>query len=348
LRPSAFALLAFVFFVLGGCVEPFRGSHIEVTLAEGVHTPGASSAGGRPPPGTHYTFYGVEYVRDEMGDVTSSFAHKVLDFYIQPVIATGSPCFMEDDESRFPGLHATEYANKLREVTGIDDPFAPPAGASEGDVIDILTADVRMGNQGKLQTSVKAVTTFSPALYPDFSADCTCDFDDGLATADLAALAIPPATCSDDACNRKRRAVCQAFWSLHEARYEGNDKVFTLPLNGAWRGAVTGTDPRNNQFIGGAGFFVEANLAGIDALQISWQFDCAISDYETNGDDCMPVYPEDFPEAARSATGFHYLAGEKVEKTRGVQNFPMTNQTFGTIRGEAVIFADLDQDDVHF
>jgi hypothetical protein len=56
------------------------------------------------------------------------------------VIDTGSPCFIEVEDARFPGLHVTMLADKLAEVTGIDDPRNPAPGDDPGDVSDGLDA----------------------------------------------------------------------------------------------------------------------------------------------------------------------------------------------------------------
>jgi hypothetical protein len=312
-----------------GCVEPFGGSNIQFTLAGGVHIPGTPADFGRPPPGTHYQFYATQTRELEDGR-TIEFTFKVAEFEVLPLISRASPCFIEDDESRFPGLHSTQFAQKLREETGIDDPFNPPAGADDGDIIDIITADVRMNNLGRLEGGVKAVTNHSPASYP---------------------TGIPDPTNRSDAANAERRERCNAFWDANPTFYEGSDKVFTLPLNAAWLGAVDGADPRTSAFLGGVSLFVDSDLSQIDGLMINYQYDCTPADFrnpDIGPDACEPQYPDGFPDDDKSDIGFHYMSGEAVDRTRGVINVPMSNRLFGQISGEAAIWFDLDHDDVQF
>ena len=158
----------------------------------------------------------------------------------------------------------------------------------------------------------------------------------------------PPAFCLDDASSDERNALCEAFWDANPDRYEGSDQVFTLPLNGGWIGAVDGSDPRNNQFLGGAGLFVEANLEEIEGLLMNWQYNCTDDDFATNGTTCAADYPDGFEATDESVIGFHYMSGTVQLKTRGVINVPMTNRTFGQLSGQAAIWFNLDNDDVQF
>ncbi len=360
---SALLTTGLVFAV--GCVEPFGGSNLQVDFSGGVQTPGLPADFGRPPPGTHYSFYAVKLEDDGNGGETS-FAFRIEDFAINPLVNTSSPCFIENDESVFPGVHSAQYANRLvkelNEKYGLPggpdpednfDPFNPPAGADPGDAIDVVTAEVRIGNLQLLQAGVKAVTSFSPAQYPGVDDTCSCDPAalSGLSDAELAARAIPAATCLEDDCSKVRRTQCRAFWREHPDFYEGNDEIFTVPHNGNWRGAVTGTDPRNNQFLGGAGFFVDENLIGTDALLVNWQYNCTLEDYENEDigpDNCEPQYPDGFPDADKSEIGFHYLSGTTEQRTRGTLNASLSNRLFNRVTAEAVIFFDLNDDDVQF
>lgn len=399
---SAPALLGICLLFGIGCVDPFGGSNIQFTLAGSVHVPGLPSDFGRPPPGTHYEFYSLD-----IGSDGREFAFKIAEFDVRPAIDRASPCFIEDDESKFPGLHSTAFVDKLADEFGFDradfDPANPPANMSAGDVIDYLTAEVRENNLGRIQAAIKAVTSHSPAEYAtedwlvtadpcEANADCqaggrcdqdstcldignTCTIDDDCDTARgetcnadgnceievsccerpvcagdamRTASKFPPAYCLGDDSSAERRALCEDFWAEHPNRYEGSDKVFTLPLAGKWIGAVDGSDPRNNQFLGGAGMFVDANLEQIEGLLINWQYNCEAGDFNANGDDCAPVYPDMFPDGDKSSIGFHYMSGMAVSKTRGVINVPMTNRTFGQISGQAAIWFNLDDDDVQF
>src|SRR5690349_16044327 len=76
------------------CVQIFEGSWVELFL-QGAQVPSnteASPGGGRPPSGTHY----------EIWVVSGNDAFHVHDFQIVPAFDSKFPCFIEDDESRFP------------------------------------------------------------------------------------------------------------------------------------------------------------------------------------------------------------------------------------------------------
>jgi len=314
-----------------GCVEPFGGSDIEFALAGSVQVPGLPSEFGRPPPGTHYEYHAFENVTDTDGDgneiVVATYSVKVADFEVRPLVDQASPCYIEDEESKFPGLHSTQYLRKLQEVTGVDDPFFPPADASPGDVIDVLTAQRRMEGIALLANGIKAITSHDPAPYPS---------------------GIPAADLIDDASNRQRKQMCEDFWRDHPLKYEGNDLVFTLPLNGKWYGAVDGADPRNGVFLGGAHFFVDTDLSNLDGLLLNWQYNCTGADFQENGIQCTPDWPDGLPADEQSPIGFHYMSGAAVTRTRGVINVPMKNRLFSRLTGEAAIWVDLDSDDVQF
>ena len=68
LRGSALALLA-TSILTGGCVEPFGGSNLQVTLAGSVQVPGLPAEFGRPPPDTHFEFYAVRTTNTKAGDL---------------------------------------------------------------------------------------------------------------------------------------------------------------------------------------------------------------------------------------------------------------------------------------
>lgn len=344
-----------------GCVEPFGGAHIEFALS-GAHIPGEPREFGRPPAGTHYEFYAYENAVVDGRDAVLTY--KVAEFDIRPVVDTGSPCFIFDEKGPFPGLHRTMLLAKYEEQFGIDadtfDPANPPANMSEGDVIDFLTGQVRVNNFGRLQAAVKAIASHSPAQYPPVDPSDPCVGDAGYDGG------IPPARCIDDASNQARAELCEQFWSEHPQYFEGADLPFTLPLNGTWYGAVDGTDPRSNAFLGGAGFNVEPDLAHIDGLLLNWQYNCDPDEFNADAraqadalgrglepediiaHHCAPQFPDSVPESQRSAVGYHYMSGVAVDKVRGAINVPLANRVFAQLAGEAAIFADLDRDNVQF
>lgn len=319
---------------LAGCVEPFDGSNLQIDFGAGVQVaaaPGQTPQPDQPPADTHFVLYAADLVTAEDGTITQAYQFAVTEFQIRPVIDSTSPCFIELEETRFPGLHVTQVLAKIQEVTGVTDPFAP--GLPPADVTDVLNAIRRMDFLPRLESSLKTVTAYQPFHYPATAAAGQCP----PASAD----ALPHPGCRDDASNAQRLRRCRALWADHPDRYEGSDKVFTLPLNGHYLGMVEGTNPINQGFVGGSSMFVDENLVDHDAYLINWQYD----DLDGNG---TPDFPPTLPVAERSATGYPYLLGRPVSITRGVTTVPMHHPTNSSINAELAIIPNLGRDDVHF
>src|SRR5690349_12254274 len=139
--------------------------------------------------------------------------------------------------------------------------------------------------------------------------------------------------------NAVRLRLCQAQWEqAGEDFYEGSDKVFTLPLNGKFYGMVEGMNPINEGFVGGAGVYVDEELANADAFMVNWQF----KDYNDDGNPDVPggVTPSDI--------GYPYLQGRAQRIQRGVISTPLRNLNDVTIRGDLAVFPNLGHDDVNF
>jgi hypothetical protein len=341
------ALSALAVLTAGGCVDSFGGSAINVTFDPEVQTPApdplpgdALPGFGRPPANTYYAFNAVQILRDEDGTVLDSFAYEVQRFEIRPLIRISSPCFIEHPERPYPGLHVTQEANRLRLDYGIPDEFNPPADADEGHITDILTSQTRIGLLPALQNTVKAVTSFSDALPagvdPNYPIASACVEDDP----NVDPNSIPPPDCMGDESNARRLAICQAYWNEFPTSYEGSDLVFTLPLNGRWAGAVTGTNPKNAGFLGGANFYPPVAMNEFDELVMTWQ-------YKDRNGDGEPDYPPGIPESERGPIGVRYMSGTPIHKTRGVVNVPLAHPVF-PLTGEAAIFPALGEDNVHF
>ena len=354
-RPALLVIGALVLLNTSACVDTFGGSSLEITLDPGVDTPtpvGQTPAFGRPPPNTYFAFYSVNYTfqTDDEGNVLvdaggfplveSTYAFEAQTFEVRSVINVNSPCFIMDDLDPYPGLHVTQVANKTREQTGITDPFNSPEGTPEGDITDVLTADKRVSLLPALQNDLRAVTNYEPALppgaHPDFHIATECVEDNANVDPNL----IPPATCIGPDSNARRYDLCEQYFDLYPNQYEGSDKVFAIPVNGKFRGFVTGVNPKNSGFVGGAHFLTEANLDDFDALLINWQ-------YKDVNDDGEPDYPDGTIDADKSNIGFHYMEGTPVIKTRGVINVPLANRSFN-LSGEAAIIPDLGNDTVQF
>jgi hypothetical protein len=345
IRPSlgtgALALGSVLMLFTPACVDPYRGANIQLAFDDGVHTPAPTADDaifGRPPPNTYYTFWAVRNIYDDDGNLEDAYFFRIQDFEIQPAINPASPCFIDLEGSRFPGLHVTQIAQKMREDTGVYDPYDPQYADDDPRVIDVLTADVRRGNLSRIRDGVKAVTSFSNAQYPyvDMDPDAPCVADPG---------SIPPPHCRDEESNRIRLALCTAFWRENPGFYEGSDKVYTLPLSapyGEWYGAVSTRNPINDiSSINGAAMFVDTILDDFDVLLMNWQY----KDLDGDG---QPDYPDDFPDESKSRIGFHYMSGVPRQEVRGVLYVSLRNRSFSSITGEAAIYPNLGKDDVRF
>ncbi|MBE7453404.1 MAG: hypothetical protein HS111_32435 [Kofleriaceae bacterium] len=344
---------------LVGCIEPLRGSNVQFDFAEGVPAVadrGATPNGEQPPADTFLALYAVdlEFVDadgdgrvdlDANGEPIASTAHlyEVHRFEIRKLINRASPCFIDIEGAPFPGVHVTQYGRKMRERIGIDldDPSAPyDDSLPRNDAIDALTADRRMELLPRLENELKAVTSTDSLgqvgradfQYPATAPVGTCaDTTPGLAD-------LPHPTCLDDASNALRLRLCQELWA--EAGpdfYEGSDKVFTLPLNGKFYGLVEGENPINSGFVGGAGFYVDENLLGVDAYVVNWQY----KDLDGDG---IP----DAPGGVVIDTGSPYLFGRTHVISRGVVSATMRNLYDSHIRAEMAVFPDLGSDRVNF
>lgn len=337
-----------------GCVEPFPGSNVQLDFSQDTPVRSGNDPDGfTPPVDTYLTLWALDNVYavdadgnpifDADGDpvVASSTFFEVQKFEFQPVINPSSPCFIEIGADRFPGVHVTQVAAKLRATlceqygqpaTCFDTPTNPPNGATEDDVTDVLTVNRRMELLPSLAGVVKAVTTYSTYQYPTPASDCTISGD-----------TLPANSCLDDASNAQRLRVCQAIWDGQPDFYEGSDKVFTLPLNGKLYGMGEGMNPINGVgLFGGAQMFVDEVVGGADALTINWQF----KDYNGDG---TPDYPANFlDDHDESATGYVFMSGTPYVVARGVVNAVLVNPFRATVNATVAIFTDLGDDDLHF
>ena len=299
----------------GGCVDGFRGSNVQLDLGFATpmqaHYVGAPAAG-ELPTNTHLTIYGVQ--QDAMADRLFELDRFEIHYLVDPT----SPCFIDVGPNvPHPGLHVTQYAKKIAEDTGIADIANPPATASEQQKIQMATALQRMQNVaalgGATGIAMKAVTSVSSTAYPAVATGCTGPTDQ-----------LPPATCTDEASNQLRLALCQATWRSDPNLFEGTDRVLTAPLNGVTRGFVVGKNAINMAPVGGAQFFIDEALDHIDAYAIYSQ---------TDGTD---------------GPGTQVYFGKPTMPTRGVRHVHLVNPDNPMLTAEMAVFADLGQDDVHF
>jgi hypothetical protein len=242
---------------------------------------------------------------------------EVARFEVHRIVDESSPCFIDvGDHVPHAGLHVSQYGAKIGQDTGITDLANPPPAATEKDKELAATAQQRMINVGLLassDTGIVAVTSASTSTYPAVATSCTGPSDQ-----------IPPPTCTDEASNQRRLALCQAAWKADAKLWEGTDRVLTAPLAGITQGMVNGTNPISHTPVGGAQFFVDNALDNIDAYAIYFQVD------------------------GMDTPGTQLFFGRPTMPTRGVQHVDLVSPINVLLQAKMAVFADLGQDDVQF
>jgi hypothetical protein len=297
---------------LGGCVDGFRGSNIQLDLLPGTPIQArvlAVPVMGELPANSHFTLYAIQ----ESG--TENRLFELTRFEIHQLVDGTSPCFIDIENTPHPGLHVTRYAAKIAEDIGATDPMTPPPGATEQQKTMLETANKRMTNVGQLggPMGIRVVSSASTATYPAVAADCGGPSDQ-----------IPPPQCIDDASNQLRLQLCQAAWKADAKMFEGTDRVLTSPLSGTTHGMLFGRNPINLAPVGGAQFFVNDALDDVDAYAIYFQVD---------------IGPD---------PGTQLYFGRPSKPTRGVSRVHLTSPLNAMLTSEMAVFTDLGRDDVHF
>jgi len=322
----------------GGCVDGFQGANLQLDLVKTATTadfPVQAHVVGTPGPGevaagSHFSLYAIP-------DLTvPASAFEIARFELHRIVDPTSPCFIDVGEHvPHPGLHVTQFAQKIAEDTGIADVANPPPGATEMQKIEAATALQRAENVGKIagdiadaagdKTGIRAVTSASTGGYPPVATACNGPADQ-----------IPPATCIDDASNARRLELCQKAWAADPNLFEGTDRVLTTPLNGRTYGLVDGVNPVNEAPIGGAQFFLDNPLDNIQGFAIFNQLDGA--DASGPGTRVVGTVPSPTPV--------------NTMPTRGVSHFTLLGAGPVTpgppLVAFVAVFSDLGDDSVHF
>ena len=299
---------------LSGCVDGFRGANVQIDLSPATPVQAhvlAPPAPGELPANAHFTLFAIQQdaMQDRLFEVTRFEVHRIVD--------TTSPCFIDTGEHvPYPGLHVTAFEARVKQDTGITDPAHPPATATEQQKEMAATAKQRTTTVGLLtgDKGLRAVTSASTATYPMVATSCSGPTDQ-----------IPPAMCMDDASNKLRLQLCQAAWKADPNLWEGTDRVLTAPLNGVTHGMVLNPmNPINMTPVGGAQFFVDDALVGIDAFAIYFQVD------------------------GMTTPGTQLYFGRPSMPTRGVIHVHLVSPINPLLTAEMAVFSDLGEDDVHF
>lgn len=315
MRTVGLALLA-----LAGCIDEFQGSNIQVDFSSAMPAQASAQSLGpgldELPSDIHFTMYAFQDATDADG-VGIGHLFELQRFEIHRIVDLASPCFIDIGANvPFPGLHVSQFADKMREDRGILDISNPPPGKSEVDLIDVATAIQRQTNVGALASDQgpKVVSSASTGGYLAIAPDCT------------GSAGIPPPDCTDPASNKRRLQLCQDTWDDDPNLFEGTDRILTAPLNGITHGMVDGVNPINLAPIGGAQFFVDEGLDDFDGFAIYYVADGAAAD----------------------DLGTLLLFGRPESITRGVIRVPMTSLLSPAITATLAIFANIDEDEVHF
>ena len=295
-----------------GCIEPFHGSNVQFDFSPAM--PVQASAGAMPgvgeiPHDAHFTFYAFTTGTDASGNAVGRL-FAVQRFEIHRIVDVTSPCFIDvGSHVPYPGLHVSQFATFIEAATGISDPANPPPGATQAQKIEVATAIQREANVALLggDGGIKVVSSASTSSYPPVGADC------------LDNAGIPPPTCTDPSSNMRRLAMCQAAWKADKNYFEGTDRVLTQPLNGTTHGMVDGLDPINMAPVGGAQFFPDTDLGGVDGYALYWQ---------TN----------DQPDP-----GTLLAYGMATMPTLGVIHVHMTSPSSPSLTADVAIFPNIDQ-----
>ncbi len=330
--------IAIALFALTGCIDEFSGSQLQIDFKDTMPTQGSPYRAQRAdelPSNIHFTLYAFDEQMDESG-LTVGRLFEVTQFEIHRIVDLDSPCFIDVGEHvPIPGLHVSQFADEILKKNGITD-LANPGSATEAQQIEAATAVQRQANILKLVATddgehpgPKAITSVSAGDYGPVAANCT-DTN-----------GIPPPECVEPDANRRRLEQCQAAWNANEGFFEGTDRVLTAPLNGTTFGMVDGSNPINLAPVGGSAFFVDESLEGFDGFAIYWQYD------DANGDG-MPDWPATVPPDQRRDLGQLYLFGRPEPASRGVIHTRLTSLVNPLVTAELAIFANIDEDDVHF
>ena len=314
MRTVGLALLA-----LAGCIDEFQGSNVQVDFSPAMPAQASPQASGpgadELPTDIHFRLYAFQDATDADGNPVGHL-FELQRFEIHRIVDLSSPCFIDAGPNvPFPGLHVSQFATKMKEERGILDIANPPPGKTEEELIDVATAIQRQMNVSALASDQgpKVVSSASTGGYLGIAADCT-------------GAGIPPADCIDAASNQRRLELCTNSWDDDPKLFEGTDRILTSPLNGTTHGMVIGLNPVNLAPIGGAQFFVDEGLEEFDGFAIYYVPDGAAAD----------------------DLGTLLLFGRPESITRGVIRVPMTSLISPTITATLAIFANVDDDDVHF
>ena len=162
-------------FLLVGCVDAFPGANVQIDF--GSATPAPAQVGAvipadsqQPPANTYLSLYASkDTVENDV--VVRSDLFEVQRFEIRPVIDQASPCFIDLDDARFPGLHATRFYPKLLEAVGLAADDADPSkdaqtlvkfqSLSKNDRIDALGGRQRALLLPQLQNAITTVASAS-------------------------------------------------------------------------------------------------------------------------------------------------------------------------------------------
>lgn len=326
--------IAIALFTLAGCIDEYRGSELQIDFAPAMPvqaSPYSAQRANELPNNIHFTLYAFDEMADTSGNIIGRL-FEVQQFEIHRIVDLESPCFIDVGEHvPIEGLHVSKYAEEIMKLNGITD-LANPGSATEQQQIDAATAVQRQMNVELMagEGGPKVITSVSAGGYGAVATSCTDP------------NGIPPPECVEAEANERRLAKCQSEWANDRFYFEGTDRVLTAPLGGTTFGMVQGMNPVNLAPIGGSAFFVDESLDDFEGFAIYWQYD------DINPRDGMPDYPASVPASERTQLGVLYMFGRPEPASRGVIHTHLVNAATPAITAELAIFANIDEDTVHF
>jgi len=320
------ALVIGVLVLMGGCVESYPGTRLELTIQTNGTAPSIlvlPTPGLRPGDAAYFSHYEVHAVFEGGGMA------RLASFLIQPVLHADNPClqFTPDDFCvDLPGQPCDPYVNMdryrpLEAMLGVVSLASTrPADATD---VDTWTDDA----SGYVHWPGYDFMAWPSALFvdPDLPDPKTLLARENLNQEEV-----------EDFCAR-----------LPSGYYLGNGAQLTYPLRGLLYGVVDMNDPRTGSPVGGVTLWVPGKLHGMTELLVIKEPDpkrvAARNPDNLSRTDLLPSEDSQVFLSGRSDQVFGYI---RRDMYRGVTRVLLENPFGLPITMTAVVFEDIDEDPI--